>query len=157
MRVYPDATAEPTRQTQSIRSVERARGVSAGAAGWHDPRERHDDVNAESTSGVDPVEHPAIEGPSTPIIDTNAQRITFYYHNDTANNVALAGTFNEWRPTILLKQEWRRIWKVEIPMLPSGTYQYKFVVDGRIWNHDPENLHRESDAFGGFNSVFTIP
>jgi hypothetical protein len=59
-------------------------------------------------------------------------------------------------PTIRLELEWRPLWKVDIPMLSPGTYRYKFVLDGGIWVHDPENLHRESDGYRGLNSVFTI-
>jgi 1,4-alpha-glucan branching enzyme len=96
------------------------------------------------------------EYPSTPIINTLAQRITFYYHNDSASSVALVGSFNDWKATMLFKRNGNGIWKAEIPMIPKGTYLYKFVVDNRVWVDDPENLYREPDGFNGLNSRFVV-
>lgn len=94
--------------------------------------------------------------PSTPVINRLAKRIAFYYHNDSAHAVALAGTFTGWQASIPFSRNGNGMWKAEIPMLPPGTYLYKFVVDNRIWVDDPENLFREPDRFNGFNSRFSI-
>lgn len=94
--------------------------------------------------------------PSTPVINTLAQRITFYYHNDAAHSVALVGSFSDWKTTMLFTRNGNGIWKAEIPMLPGGTYLYKFLVDNKLWVNDPENLFREPDGFNGLNSRFVI-
>lgn len=96
--------------------------------------------------------------PDSPVIDWFNQRIIFYYHNDEAQSVALAGSFNDWKPNAMLfKKNGRGIWRAEISMLPKGKHFYKFVVDNsREWIADPENSHREPDGFGGANSKLTI-
>ena len=99
----------------------------------------------------------ASDFPDSPVIDWFNQRIIFYYHNDEAKSVALAGSFNDWRPNAMLfSKNGRGIWKAEISMLPKGTHLYKFVLDGKEWVADPENSHREPDGFNGLNSKVVI-
>lgn len=40
--------------------------------------------------------------------------------------------------------------------LPSGRYQYKFVIDRVNWKDDPNNPDRTDDGFGGFNSLIDV-
>lgn len=94
--------------------------------------------------------------PSTPVINMHERVLTFFFHHDGATRVALAGSFNGWQPTIALHRNGNAVWKAEIPMLPAGTYLYKFVVDNKAWVNDPENLFQEPDGLNGFNSRFTI-
>jgi serine protease AprX len=94
---------------------------------------------------------------SSPLIDYKKQLITFYYHNHSARTVALAGNFNGWsRFGLSFKKEAHGRWKIEIPLMAKGTYQYKFVVNGEIWVDDPRNPHRELDGANGFNSKLVI-
>jgi hypothetical protein len=37
--------------------------------------------------------------------------------------------------------------------LASGSYQYKFVLNGSEWKADPNNSNSIGDGFGGVNSV----
>lgn len=70
-------------------------------------------------------------------------------HSD-ARHVAVAGSFNEWKPTACAKQgdsEWTLQQR-----LPTGRYSYKFVVDGE-WLLDPGNPLTERDREGNTNSV----
>lgn len=126
----------------------------------HVPVERqgHGVIDARAAVNASVAEKHTVHSdyPSTPVINRPAQRITFYYHNDNAHAVALTGTFNGWQKMIMLSRNGSGIWKAEIPMLPAGTYLYKFVVDNRDWMDDPENLYREPDGFNGYNSRFTI-
>jgi hypothetical protein len=48
------------------------------------------------------------------------------------------------------------MWIIEIPMLPSGKYHYKFFIDDRMAVEDIENPLREPDGVAGWNSVLTI-
>jgi len=73
---------------------------------------------------------------------------------EAAQNVSIAGSFNEWTPQAL-KRGAKGIWSVTLP-LSSGTHEYKFVVDSE-WREDPANPERTASPFGGFNSVCTIP
>jgi len=47
-------------------------------------------------------------------------------------------------------------WRIEIPMLTPGNYQYKFLIDGKNWAEDFTNPYREPDGFTGFNSVLRV-
>jgi 1,4-alpha-glucan branching enzyme len=81
------------------------------------------------------------------------------YHVSCAGalNVCLAGSFNHWAHDLLaMTRQEDGVWKIEIPMLPSGKYQYKFFVDDKVWMEDFENPYREPDGLTGFNSILTI-
>jgi chromosome partitioning protein len=80
------------------------------------------------------------------------EHVRFFYENDEAAAVQLAGTFNDWRPEPCDKRD--GAWQRELSLAP-GTYQYRFVVDGH-WLADPRNPVKVADAFGGHNSVFEI-
>ena len=65
---------------------------------------------------------------------------------------AQSGSFN----VGLMKDEdgdgiWTRTEK-----LPTGRYQYKFVVDQTNWKEDPNNPNRTNDGYGGNNSVLDV-
>lgn len=95
--------------------------------------------------------------PNSPAIDRINRKVIFYYHDDQAHTVALAGSFNAWQPkSDLFSRSGNGIWKAEIPLPQSGVYLYKFVVDHRRWVSDPENAYREPDGFNGLNSRFTV-
>ena len=68
-----------------------------------------------------------------------------------AKVVALAGTFNNWESSTTLFARVEDEWLSRID-LASGTYQYKFVVDGQ-WITDPSNPDTKKDGSGNVNSV----
>ena len=84
-----------------------------------------------------------------------SQCVHVEFHDGQAQQVSLAGTFNEWRPnaTPMIALGHGR-WVKEL-MLPSGRYQYQLVVDGR-WRSDPAAVKQVSNPFGGFNSVLEV-
>jgi serine protease AprX len=99
------------------------------------------------------VEKPQV----SPYIDKQKNTIRFFIENDCACQISLAGTFNDWAQDVLLMEPGRNgIWKIEIPMLPDGSYKYKFFVDETEWIEDPANPLREPDAFNGWNSVLVV-
>lgn len=69
-----------------------------------------------------------------------------------ASKVFLSGTFNNWSTMQLPMNLTSAGWEVNIKLSP-GKYLYKFIADGR-WIHDPNNLLKEKDRAGGYNSVF---
>jgi len=72
-----------------------------------------------------------------------------------ADQVFLAGSFNNWAPNKdLMTQTEDGLWQM-IVKLPDGHHQYKFVVDG-TWKHDPDNPATADDGYGGYNSVLAI-
>ncbi len=94
---------------------------------------------------------------ATPYVNQMKKTIEFYTQNDYASEVSLAGSFNDWAQDVLLMEPgMNSTWKIEIPILPAGLYQYKFFVDKKIWMEDVCNPYREPDGFAGFNSILKI-
>lgn len=96
----------------------------------------------------------------SPYINKRRKTIEFYIHHLTptaASHISLAGTFNHWAHDELQMHPAKDgCWKIEIPMLPSGKYYYKFFIDDKMWMEDIENPLREPDGVTGWNSVLTV-
>lgn len=77
------------------------------------------------------------------------------FTHPTARAVAIAGTFNEWRPaaTQMIAVGQGR-WHKEL-VLPPGTYEYLFVAEGK-WIPDPKAKATVPNPFGGVNSLLTV-
>ena len=90
-----------------------------------------------------------------PSDESNALRFSLYAPQ--AGSVALVGDFNGWgsMSEVRLKPAGKGMWSVVVP-LPSGRYQYAFLVDGQRWVTDPRAEQRVSDDFGRQNAVVTI-
>ncbi|UCC99025.1 MAG: AAA family ATPase [Phycisphaerales bacterium] len=73
-----------------------------------------------------------------------------------AQNVQIAGDFNNWKPEEAPMQKVgdSGVWQTQM-RLPAGRYRYRLVVDGQ-WQQDPYNELTELNPFGGFNSVLEI-
>jgi serine protease AprX len=94
---------------------------------------------------------------ASPFINPTKNSIEFYMQSDCASQISLAGSFNHWAQDVLLLEPGRNgCWKIEIPMLPTGRYLYKFLIDDKIWVEDVANPYREPDGFSGFNSLLII-
>lgn len=74
----------------------------------------------------------------------------------SARQVALAGTFTGWQPSVRLHETEPGVWVALVPLLP-GVYDYAFVVDGRHWVPDPSAPQQVKDSFGGTNSRISLP
>lgn len=91
----------------------------------------------------------------TKIKKTAAKKVMFSLKVSNANSVSIAGDFNGWDAnSVALKKVRGDMWKKDL-QLESGTYQYKFVVDGQ-WILDPDNNQIITNAFGSENSVFKV-
>mgnify|MGYP000997814987 CR=1 FL=1 len=78
------------------------------------------------------------------------------FHDEHAQQVGLAGTFNDWRPDaapMLSLGDGR--WVKEL-MLPPGRYEYLLVVDGE-WKCDPLVMEQVPNPYGTNNSVLEVP
>ena len=47
-------------------------------------------------------------------------------------------------------------WKISIPLLPSGEYRYKFIIDDRMDVEDVDNPLREPDGYIGWLSILKV-
>ena len=93
----------------------------------------------------------------SPFINRQQNTIEFIIHHQNAEQISLAGSFNQWaEDVLLLTPGFQGEWKIAIPLLPEGQYRYKFLADGKYWLEDVENPYREPDGFNGFNSLFVI-
>jgi 1,4-alpha-glucan branching enzyme len=82
--------------------------------------------------------------------------VDFTLHSDQAKSAGVAGTFNgwDWQRTPLRKEA-SGVWKTTV-WLPSGRYEYRFVVEGTQWLSDPHAKESVPNEFGGTNSVVTV-
>jgi len=76
---------------------------------------------------------------------------TFFVWPHGGKSVSLATNFNHWNPQPLVKQG---NYFFTVLDLPDGTYQYKYVVDGR-WVYDISQLH-EDDGSGNWNNYVEV-
>lgn len=88
-------------------------------------------------------------------VKQKSQTVVTYKPDGVVSDVFIAGEFNGWNPkaTRLTKNE-NGVYSVQLD-IPSGSYQYKFVVDGK-WISDLQNQSTVPDGFGGKNSVLTV-
>lgn len=68
-----------------------------------------------------------------------------------AQNVYIAGSFNEWDPSNIRLKKTSNGWETTINLEP-GKYLYKFIVDGE-WIKAPFNELKENDGYDNYNSV----
>ncbi len=89
--------------------------------------------------------------PAPPVVRT----VHFEYHDNDAESVCLAGSFNEWHPssTPMVPMGYGR-WAKEVE-LPPGVHEYLFVADGR-WLADPGAAVTISNPFGGINCCVKV-
>ena len=72
-----------------------------------------------------------------------------------ANEVCIAGSFNDWHPSVtpMIHLDDGK-WVKELD-LPPGRYEYRFVVDGR-WIDDPAANETVPNPHGGVNAVLLV-
>jgi len=84
-------------------------------------------------------------------------RLMFVFHDDSAHSVSVAGDFNEWsRVATPLKRNESGLWFTEIVVPGTGSFEYKFIIDGQRWIEDPSNGMKAPNDYGGLNSILVI-
>ena len=81
----------------------------------------------------------------------------FSLYAPNANQVFLAGDFNDWQPDAKdysLRKFKGDTWKKMLKLKP-GRYEYQFVVDGQWWC-DPENDNRVTNPYCTENCVIEV-
>ncbi len=88
-------------------------------------------------------------------------KVLFQIVAPSAKSVFVAGEFNGWeylpseRRAIPLKKGEAGIWRTEED-IPSGRYQYKYVLDSYSWILDPHNPLTIDDGRGNVNSLLIV-
>lgn len=79
--------------------------------------------------------------------------VTFDCPAPNATSVAVAGSFNDWRPRPMERGN-DGIWRTVLGLDP-GRHEYRFIVDG-VWGEDPGNPDHVDNTYGGLNSVLNV-
>ncbi|WP_372635636.1 hypothetical protein [Fodinibius sp.] len=83
--------------------------------------------------------------------------LRFFYIDEEAQSVSVAGDFNDWEPVELTRQEvnGEQVWTGLISV-KRGEHHYMFVKNGEQWVTDPlAPVHRD-DGFGNKNAVIYL-
>jgi 1,4-alpha-glucan branching enzyme len=83
------------------------------------------------------------------------QSIRIEFTHLAARTVAIAGTFNDWRPEATQMVQVNEGRWIKDLALPPGTYEYRLVVDG-VWMADPRGAGTVPNPFGESNSVLNV-
>ncbi len=85
-----------------------------------------------------------------------SQGLLFVQPVNGADNLAIAGDFNNWSSTAtpMRRDERLGVWQAVVPV-PPGRYRYRLVVDGQ-WIQDPYNRYVETNPFGELNNVVEV-
>lgn len=93
----------------------------------------------------------------SPVIKKRQKKIEFHIVNSCAKQICLSGSFNQWaKDQLPLQMKKEGYWTIEIPMLPHGQYQYKFIIDEHYEMEDIENPYRQPDGVSGFYSLLEV-
>lgn len=81
--------------------------------------------------------------------------VSLEFVNPAAKQVAVAGSFNDWKPERTpLARIGNGRWVGDLSVKP-GRHEYLFVVDGQ-WLPDPNAKENVQNPFGGKNSVLIV-
>jgi len=100
-----------------------------------------------SAAAIQPIaeRYPALEN----------EEVTLSYCAPAAEEVCVAGTFNNWSAdSAPLKPARDGNWSIQLN-LKAGRYEYRFVVDGE-WQDDPGAAESVPNPYGGRNAVLKI-
>lgn len=87
-------------------------------------------------------------------LSTSRSKVSLEFFKPGARQVAVAGSFNGWKPEDSLKPAGNGRWVADLNVGP-GRYEYLFIVDGQ-WQPDPNAKESVSNPFGGQNSVLIV-
>jgi hypothetical protein len=91
------------------------------------------------------------------VIATRLQPVQLVLHAPAARQVAVAGDFNGWDPSLtpLARVPGTDLWAAGVLLAP-GRYTYSFVVDGRRFVADPSAPRAVGEEFGAPSSVLLV-
>ncbi|THD69773.1 alpha-amlyase [Robertkochia marina] len=91
-----------------------------------------------------------------PVFKSTAEEVSFKLDDQEKKyrEVMLKGAFNGWVPERSVMEYQDGAWHYKAVFYP-GNHQYLFVVDGQEMT-DPDNPIKQSNGFGGFNSILEV-
>ena len=98
----------------------------------------------------------SITAPKKSTTAQKKKRVNFKLEGVIGSKVYLAGSFNDWSETAkkMTDKKANGIFTCQC-LLPLGTHQYKFIVDG-IWTLDNSNPNFTNNDLGTLNSVIDV-
>ncbi len=80
--------------------------------------------------------------------------VTFEFNAEDANEVALVGEFNSWQP-IAMKRVGKEgsLFRTKVKLAKGGQYQFRYLIDGEIWQNDEAADAYWPNEHGSDNSV----
>jgi len=108
-----------------------------------------------SSAGFDEQNAVVVVGDPAEIESLRRVPLVFWSPQEAAG-ICVAGTFNAWDPTACpMTRRTDGAWTADL-MLTLGSYEYKYVLDGRLWMADLGAGNNREDGFGGVNSVIEV-
>ncbi|MEX0719255.1 MAG: hypothetical protein WD059_01220 [Balneolaceae bacterium] len=83
--------------------------------------------------------------------------VRFIYVDENAENISIAGDFNNWNPVSLTRKQvnGQEVWTGFVTM-PRGENKYMFIVNDDKWVTDPLASMYEDDGFGNKNALIYL-
>jgi 1,4-alpha-glucan branching enzyme len=88
-------------------------------------------------------------------LDHEKCKCTFKFRAKGAQNVFLAGDFNDWDERSHPMKKMEDFWQLTLK-LPPGEHRFKYLVDG-FWHNDLEAHKYVPNAWGSDDSVVVVP
>jgi hypothetical protein len=163
----PSGFKADTKKDAGAKSTSRPRRGQAGVGPEYTDRETNPSNGSANASLLRamsdddaPVEavnpFPDIRNGSSTNGNGKTRVIHFELTGAKAENVYIAGTFNDWHPDaseMIAVDEGK--WRKDLSLCP-GEYEYRFVIDGK-WVVDPGCPVQRPNGFGENNSVLRVP
>ena len=83
-----------------------------------------------------------------------ARKVNFTMEAPEAQNVSLAGDFNNWDISSHPLKASKGKWKTSIKLEP-GRYEYRFLIDGE-WQNDPNCTNFVPNSYGSENCIIEL-
>jgi hypothetical protein len=83
------------------------------------------------------------------------QPYRFVIYQPEAQAVELAGSFSSWKKIPLKHAGNSGYWEITLE-LPEGDHRFSYIIEGSRRMADPTIAVRETDDFGGENSILTV-
>ncbi len=112
---------------------------------------------AENQMGSDMEQGQAVKVAATTTDHSNRVRARFFYVNNEAESVAVAGDFSDWEPVSMEQKvvDGKTVWTGTVKM-ERGEHRYMYIVNGEEWKTDPLAERYTEDGFGNRNAVLSL-
>ena len=97
---------------------------------------------------------PFVRYPAAPVVSGD-ETYRFVLYLPDAGEASVIGTFSDWSPIPMEKVGNTGYWTLKM-QLPPGEYRYSYLIEQHTRIYDPTVLDRETDDFGGENSILHI-